>query len=501
MPTNDLVSTDQAVNAPVDAERPYKGNGKDRTVRRGRRSGPILEPRNPRQWARELVARVYTKGSDRLIHDHRGQLHAFRAGRYVPFERKEDQNLAWDFLDGAKKVTGEGGDLAPFKPTSSDVHGLVDALPSICPLDSSLDPPFWIGNCCGLPPAKECLAVSNGVLHIPTGQLIPQTSRLFTLSASEVHYDPEAKCSYWDKFLKEVFGGDTAGEELLQDWSGYVLTQDTSFQKVLVMVGPKRGGKGTIANVLEGLVGEGGVTAPTIGHLSSSQHGKQCLIGKPLAIIGDARFGSSRNPDALAEFLLSISGGDRMNIPRKFLPDYIGRLPTRFMIVSNETPRFKDNSGTIVSRFLVLQLRKSFENRIDRTLFEKKLKPELSGILNWAIRGYKRLYDRDSFEQPKSANDAISRMEELASPLTAFVRARCILGEGLSVRTDQLYVQYQHWCEGYGHRATSHEVFGANLNAAYPEVGKSRPREDGKPTWHYTGIKLASVGYSEKEDE
>ena len=69
---------------------------------------------------------------------------------------------------------------------------------------------------------------------------------------------------------------------------GHLLAGDTSQQKMFLLVGPKRGGKGTIGRVWPGLLGAHQVGAPTLASLSTN-FGLQPLIGKPLALISDAR--------------------------------------------------------------------------------------------------------------------------------------------------------------------------------------------------------------------
>ena len=54
------------------------------------------------------------------------------------------------------------------------------------------------------------------------------------------------------------------------------------------------------------------------------------------------------------ERLLSISGEDTLTIDRKYRDPWTGRLPTRFMILTNELPRFTDSSGALASRFVDL---------------------------------------------------------------------------------------------------------------------------------------------------
>ena len=54
---------------------------------------------------------------------------------------------------------------------------------------------------------------------------------------------------------------------LLQEWVGYLLTQDTRQHKILLIVGPPRSGKGTIGRVLRELLGHENVVGPTLSSL------------------------------------------------------------------------------------------------------------------------------------------------------------------------------------------------------------------------------------------
>jgi putative DNA primase/helicase len=59
----------------------------------------------------------------------------------------------------------------------------------------------------------------------------------------------------------------------------------------------------------------------------------------------DARLGSRADNMIAVERLLSISGEDTITIDRKYRDPWTGRLPARFMILTNELPRFSDSSG------------------------------------------------------------------------------------------------------------------------------------------------------------
>ena len=69
---------------------------------------------------------------------------------------------------------------------------------------------------------------------------------------------------------------------------------------MFLFVGPKRGGKGTIARVLTSMVGRHNVAGPTLASLGTN-FGLQDLIGKPVAVISDARIGSKSDASLIAE--------------------------------------------------------------------------------------------------------------------------------------------------------------------------------------------------------
>lgn len=75
---------------------------------------------------------------------------------------------------------------------------------------------------------------------------------------------------------------------------------------MFLIVGAKRGAKGTIGRVLAGLLGSPHVAAPTLASLSQN-FGLQALIGKPLAIVSHARLSSRADSQVVVERLLSIS--------------------------------------------------------------------------------------------------------------------------------------------------------------------------------------------------
>lgn len=273
------------------------------------------------------------------------------------------------------------------------------------------------------------------------------------------------------KFLYQLWPDDDELINTLQQIFGLLLTSDTSFQKAFMLIGPRRSGKGTIGRVLGKLLGKGSICALKLKDLGTD-FGRWPLIGKLLAIVSDARLKGRIDKSAIAEELLSITGEDYRTINRKHIAPWIGQLLSRFLIISNELPQIEDMSGALASRFIVLILKISFYGHEDRDI-TNRLYTEMPGILNWAIEGWDKLQKAGKFTQPSASAAAIQRLEDLGSPIKAFVRDQCEMGANYSVEKNKLYSAWLQWCDERGHRfTTTDHVFGRDLYVCFPRCGR-----------------------------
>ena len=114
------------------------------------------------------------------------------------------------------------------------------------------------------------------------------TPLFFSRNALDYDFDFDAPApTAWLDF-QAIWPKDKASIDALQEWFGYCLLPDTRQQKILMIVGPKRCGKGTVGRVLGRVIGEANVCGPTFSSLAGS-FGLRPLLGKTLAIISDAR--------------------------------------------------------------------------------------------------------------------------------------------------------------------------------------------------------------------
>lgn len=481
-------------------------------TRLSKRSSDDGEPPEnlPPLYRPDEVARLYVQTNARLLY-WRGVFHLHTGTCYRPLNETElgarlarfITDVGWwtrpakkdrngNYEDGAVEHPDYGDMmvmLTKIVPRTGDVREILlqlktDYLPDVT------DAPTWMSNFTR-PRAADLVACRNGLLHLPTGDVHGHSDELFNLNAVGYDYEPDAPppCE-WLNFLGDVFEHDPACIDTLQEMFGYYLLPDTSQQKIGLIVGPKRSGKGTIARVLTGVLGQANVAGPTLSSLAS-QFGLWPLLDKPLAIISDARLSGRTDQAVVIERCLSISGEDIITADRKHLPSWTGKMITRLLMLTNELPKLTDASGALAGRFIMLTMNKSFYGREDHGLTDRLL-GELPGILNWAIDGWVRLNERGHFVQPAGSEVAMQELEDLSSPIHAFLRERCLTGPNHSVPMDELYIEWHHFCRCIGRtHAGTKQTFGRDLKAALPTLGRAQPREtDGTRPRVYTGVTL-----------
>jgi P4 family phage/plasmid primase-like protien len=380
------------------------------------------------------------------------------------------------------------------KVTTSLVNNVIEATKSLCLLPSNVPMHSWLDkrNTNG-----TFVAVENGMLNLTAlinrdnQNVLGEHSPLwFSTSKLPFSYDPNAKCPRWCEFLEDVFDGDQESIHALQQWIGYLLTPDMSLQKTLFVIGVRRSGKGTIATVIRALLGNEVVATPTMGSLGQP-FGLASLVGKTCAMITDARMPSHGDGSIITERLLSITGGDPVDISRKHKTDISNfKLSTRFSLFSNHVPdKLKDASAVFASRCIFLSMQKSFFGREDRNLASKLLQ-ELPGILNWAIEGHISLMALGRIRQPVSGLALLRDLYLTLSPVSMFLSDECDVRDDFRVETEKLFERYVEWCEDNDREPLTAAPFGKSLRIALPAIETKRISLGAdRPRW-YIGLKL-----------
>jgi len=456
-----------------------------------RLASDVLDRKAPLAIARKIIAECFTHPECPTLVFSGEDFHHFSGVHWHVIERPAVRQRIYQYLEPRKvSVTrGDATEIVPFHPTARDVDGVIDAMKAAA--YSPVKPPAWISGE-GMPAPSELIVAPNGIFRLcgdGAEKLCDPTPRLFSVNALDYPFHLTAPPPRrWLEFLNDIFDGDQQQIDLLQEWCGYVLTPDTRLQKMLLLIGPPRSGKGTIARVMTRVVGAANVVAPTLAGLGTN-FGLWPLVGKTLAIVSDARLSGRTDQAIVVERLLSISGEDSLTIDQKHRELITTKLTTRIMLLSNELPRLADASGALASRFVILSLRKSYLGAEDTGLTERLI-GEAPNIAAWSLEGLRRLRDEYRFTDPATGDDLRQELNDLASPIRAFLRECCNVQSGQVVEVSDLYAAWGAWCVEQARQPGPVNVFGRDLRAAVPGLRSRQPREGDSRKRVYEGISL-----------
>jgi putative DNA primase/helicase len=464
-------------------------------------------PSNPMAVARQLSPAWWNSEGILTLRRWRGVWMRWEGSYWREMDDQEVRASLYKKLEHAEYVAGVDKNdqpvIKPWSPTKRKIADLTDAIAAVTHLRPSVEVPAWIdrdglrrdsGYYDAHGAEGPIVACTNGLLRVRDRHLMDLTPAFFNQVSVPFDYDKDATAPTWLAFLAQAWPDEPAAVDMLQEWFGYVLSGRTDLQKILLMVGPTRSGKGTVARILTALVGAGNMAGPTLASLATN-FGLSPLLGKSLAVISDARL-AGRDGHQVVERLLTISGEDTIDVDRKFRDPWTGKLPTRLLILSNELPNFGDASGVIANRFVVLTMERSWLGKEDPNL-TGRLTAEMPGILNWALDGLARLESNGRFTEPAGSQDAVITMQDTASPTSAFVREMCDKGPTCEVTADDLWAAWKDWAEDQGIRPGSKAMLGRNLLSVVPQVKRVRPRDDsGRQIPTYTGVALRSSAHN-----
>lgn len=272
----------------------------------------------------------------------------------------------------------------------------------------------------------------------------------------------------WEGYVHRGEEGECECIQLVLEWIGYMLTEDTSYQKILCLVGEAGSGKGTIARCFYEILHLTNCVTPHMKNFAS-RYGFQSWVGKKAAIFTDAQF-PAQDRTTIETNILTVSGQDPVEIDGKFLHAIQAVLPTKIVIISNEMPEFRNNAAAFKRRTLLIPFSKSIsqENLIPN--IEKTFLPEELPQIIWVcLDAYYKLKRRKSkdFIQPKEGMRSLARFNDEQNTIRAFVEEKCKRGPEHFIEKESIYKHYVAWCKDKDYDVEEYLVFCKKMNRSF----------------------------------
>ena len=449
----------------------------------------------PRDTAWFIINDKFSHHDDiRSLHYQHGEFMLWNGERYRRLKLEDVRPQISNYLTYFAEYKGEDEDgniiYEAFKVRKQRVDEMMTTIKDMAHIDGEIHDPSWLCDVKegqDLPDPREIVCCKNGLLDVQNRQLLESTPALYSFNSTGILYKPNAsRPGAWLDFLESTL--DEESQILLQEFFGYCLVQDTRLQKMLMVVGKPGSGKGTAINVLQWLIGDASYCSMDFDRIGSN-FALSVALGKSLMIFPDARQGYNLDSKGVVGTLLSITGEDDLLIDRKNMKPVTQKLNTRIVVVSNDVINLSDASGALNRRMLWIKF-PGFVGILDPNL-KRRLKKELSGILNWAIEGWHKVRSTGRFTQPESAKDFIEAFQEQASPIKKFIDDMCAVGQEQESSTGDIFRYWNIWRKVNGYRGTqSQAAFGKQLLSADMSIHKTRIRKDGQRLQLYLGIGL-----------
>lgn len=344
----------------------------------------------------------------------------------------------------------------------------------------------------GWDPDPFLLGVPNGVVDLRTGLLrIVRPEDRITMR-TRATFDPAAACPLWDATVRSIFGGDDTLIAYFDRLVGYSITGDCREECLPLCWGSGANGKGTIMNTLGWLLGDYADDLP----FSALEMDDRAGIPNDIAKLVGRRFVTSSETGETRRLnearIKALTGRDP--ITARFLhKEFFTFEPVaKFWLATNNKPMVRDTSVGFWRRIHMLPFTQSFADKPDLKL-KDKLREEAPGILARAVRGC-LAWQRDGLNPPSIVRDATAAYRDESMPLTRFLDARCVTGEGKRASFTPLYRAYQEW--------SAHEKGGKLNRRQFSDALRERFKTDpsARRSTAYLGVGLYELYGHEETD-
>lgn len=321
------------------------------------------------------------------------------------------------------------------------------------------------------------LCLQNGILDVKTLKITDHTPDIFFFNKIPVPYVSTADCPLIKKFLNEIVG--TEGVSLLQEFTGYCLYKEHFIHKAFMLVGGGANGKSTFLRLLKAFLGHENVTSVPLQNLENNRFSLSSLFGKLANIFADL---SSKGLSGTSIFKMLV-GQDLIPAEKKFRDQFFFENYAKMIFSANQIPKSPEDTDAFFRRWIIILFPNQFLKNADKNLFKKISTPEeLSGFLNFAIEGLKRLLEKGDFTVNKSIETTREQYIRMSDSVGAFIMDLVQISPDSYIPKKELYTSYCDYCRSMSYPIVSDNLF-------YKDLQKAIRVEDYRPLMEINGTR------------
>ncbi len=306
------------------------------------------------------------------------------------------------------------------------------------------------------------VCLENGIYNLKEKKFLKHDPKYYFKSKLPIHYNSKADCPKIKKFFEEILYDDDV--LLMQEWIGFNLYNLYFEKKAIILFGDTNTGKTITIDLLSKFIGEKNTTSLSLQQIS---------YGKSFDLL-DLKDKYSNVYDDLGDKDINdtggfkiATGGSSITGEEKFGDRIKFRTFSKLTFATNKIPATKDvDDDAYYLRWMPIRL----DNQIsikdqDKFLIQKlTTKEEISGLFNWAIKGFNRLIKNNGFSFEKNVNEIKNIMQRSSHHLTAFAQDCLEEKIGNKITKEEMFSVYLKWCKKQKVTNFSKDKLGKNLS-------------------------------------
>ena len=291
------------------------------------------------------------------------------------------------------------------------------------------------------------LTLQNGLYHLKEERLIEHTPGIFTTNLLPYNYDPDAECKRFIQYLEEVFMGNKETIDFVQEACGYALHKDLPIPAMFFLIGSGSNGKSVFTDILVELFGKHNTSSISLNSLGDEYYLME-LHGKMVNVSGETPHKRKLNSDIIK----SVTGGDLVTARSPHKPPTKFKPFAKHYLAMNEKPIIEDTSHGMWRRIYVIEFPKRFTKEEMDVDLRSKLKDELSGIFNWALKGYNSLRSKNfKLKETAAMESSKEQYQRDSNNALLFASERLVRSDlGKRIKLKDVYDSYKEFCEHGG---------------------------------------------------
>jgi len=316
----------------------------------------------------------------------------------------------------------------------------------------------------------------NGVLEVATGQLLPHDSKYFFTYVIPHFYNHIITCPTWDLMLKNLTLDRKDLTLNIEEFLGFALSNiDYSFlPKALILDGGGANGKTTLVNAFKMVLGNKNVSSILISSINENRFMSSNLFKSLLNISEEEKVSVFRETDNFKR----LTGGSPLTAEKKGKDAFQFTNRAKLVMTYNKMPAISDRSNGMFRRLLTIPCDQNFTDHPELFIpdLESKLLNEVSGIINRAIDGLKRLKERSNFSESVTIKKRVEETFMESDVMASWLEERIVITENTADKeiTDVLYTDFvSHVCPV---PQPSKFKFGKDLKSLVHHLSKKHPK-------------------------